>query len=75
VRPGSSSDSSSFCARGSFRIAAISFPSSADAPAETGEAPRINPSNSAGARPVQSPTCARKSPVGMIAAAVKRMCW
>lgn len=30
---------------------------------------------SAGGRPVQSPTCARKSPVGTSAAAVKRICW
>jgi hypothetical protein len=39
-----------------------------------GEAPRMRPSSSAGGRPVHSPTCARKSPVGTMAAAVKRMC-
>ncbi len=37
--------------------------------------PRIRPSSSDGGRPVQSPTCARKSPVGSTAPAVKRMCW
>ena len=49
--------------------------SSADAPADTGAVPCIRPSSSAGGRLVQSPTCARKSPVGTTAAAVKRMCW
>ena len=47
---------------GSARDAAISRSSSADAPAETGDAPRISPSSSAGGSPVQSPTWARKSP-------------
>ena len=35
----------------------------------------MRPSSSAGGRPVQSPTWARKSPVGTTALAVKRMCW
>ena len=43
--------------------------------ADTGALPRISPSSSAAASPVHSPTCARKSPVGTTAAAVKRMCW
>ena len=42
----------------------------ADEAAETGAAPRIRPRSSAGEIPVQSPTCARKSPVGIIAPAV-----
>ena len=35
----------------------------------------MRPSSSAGGSPVQSPTWARKSPVGTTALAVKRMCW
>ena len=73
--PGRRPTSSSSCAPGPAAIAAISRSSSADAPADTGAVPRIRPSSSAGGRPVQSPTCARKSPVGTTAAAVKRMCW
>ena len=56
-------------------IAAMSRSSSSDAPADTGAAPRIMPSSSAGGRPVQSPRCARRSPTGTIAEPVKRMCW
>jgi hypothetical protein len=55
-------------------MAAIIPSSSAEAPADTGAEPRINPSSSAVGSPVQSPTCARKSPVGTSAGAVKRMC-
>ena len=68
--------SRSSCARGILpRSRRSAARARADAPADTGAAPRIRPSSSAGGRPVQSPTCARKSPVGTIAAAVKRMCW
>ena len=57
------------CARGILRRSRRSAARArADAPADTGDAPRIRPSSSAGGRPVQSPTCARKSPVGTIAA-------
>ena len=53
----------------------ISRSSSAEAPEDTGDAPRIKPSSSDGGRAVQSPTWARKSPVGNMAAPVWRMCW
>ncbi len=56
-------------------MAAISRSSSADPPADTEAEPRMRPSSSAGWSPVQSPTCTRKSPVGIIAPAVNRMCW
>ena len=49
--------------------------SSSEAPAETGAEPRRSPSSCEAGSPVQSPTCARKSPVGTDGAAVKRMCW
>ena len=48
---------------------------SSEPPADTSAEPRIRPSSSDGGRPVQSPTWARKSPVGSTAPAVKRMCW
>jgi len=41
---------------------------------DTAAEPRISPNRSDGGRPVQSPTCARKSEVGITAPAVKRMC-
>ena len=66
-RAGSSSDSRSFIAAESGSIV-FSRSSSADPPADTGAAPRSRPSSSACEMPVQSPTCARKSPVGIIAA-------
>jgi len=47
---------------------------SAEPPADTSAEPRISPSNSDAGSPVQSPTWARKSPVGSTAPAVKRMC-
>jgi hypothetical protein len=46
-----------------------------EARADTAAEPRISPSSSDGGRPVQSPTCARKSPVGRTAPAVNIMCW
>ena len=48
---------------------------SSEPPADTSAVPRIRPSSSECGRPVQSPTWARKSPVGTMAPAVKRMCW
>ena len=56
-------------------IAAMSRSSSPDAPADTGAAPRIIASASAGATSVQDPRCASRSPTGTIADPVKRMCW
>ena len=71
---GSSSDARSSRARGRSAIARSAARARPSAPADTGEAPRMRPSSSDGGRPVHSPTCARKSPVGITALAVKRMC-
>ena len=66
---GSPSDSRMRIASGSSAIV-FSRSSSSDPPADTAAEPRRSPSSSACEMPVQSPTCARKSPVGIIAAAV-----
>ena len=62
-------------ASGSAAIAATSRSSCGRGAGRHGRRARISPSSSAGGSPVQSPTCARKSPVGTTALAVKRMCW